>query len=178
MARKVYARRYSQAVFEIALETKQLDRWQSDLRRLASLAGDSDIVAFLENPKVPADKKTGLLSESLGDVEPLALNLVHLLMARGKLGMIADIADEYQRLLDGYRGIEPAEVTTAVPLDKADEQRLAEQLSVLTGKKIVIKTKVDPRVIGGITARVGGKLIDGSTRSKLVALKRELARAR
>ena len=90
--------------------------------------------------------------------------------------MVSDIADEYQRLLDSHRGIEPAEVTTAVPLDDEDRQRLTEQLSTITGKSVMIKAKVDPSVLGGIMARIGGKLLDGSTRSKLAALKRELAR--
>ncbi len=85
-----------------------------------------------------------------------------------------DIAGEYQRLLDGYYGIEPAEVITAVPLDDKDIQKLTENLSALVGKKIVLKSEVDPGVIGGIVARVGGKLLDGSTRSKLAALRREL----
>ena len=89
--------------------------------------------------------------------------------------MIGDIVDEYQRLLDSHRGIERAEVTAAVPLDDEDRQRLAEQLSAVTGKKVTVKAEVDPGLVGGFTARIGGKLLDGSTRSKLIALKRELA---
>ena len=176
MVRRVYARRYSQAVFEMALETNELDRWQSDLKRLASLAEDAALVAFLESPKVHFDNKARLLSEQLDDINPLALNLVYLLVARGRLRMIGDIADDYQRLLDSYRGIEPAEVITAFPLDDEAKLKLAEHLSALAGnKKVVLKSEVDPGVIGGIVARIGGKLLDGSTRSKLAALKRELA---
>ena len=175
MARKAYARRYSQAVFEIARETGELDRWQSDLRKIAVLAEDESFVALLQSPKVHFDIRARLLSERLGDISPLALNLVYLLVTRGRLGMVGDIADEYQRLLDGYRGIEPAEVATAIPLGDEDRQRLIEQLSAIIGKKVVLKPEVDPGVVGGVVARVGGKLLDGSTRGKLMALKRELA---
>lgn len=176
MAPRAYAKRYSQAVFNIALERKELDRWQSDLTKIASLGEDATLMAWLKSPKVRFDVKARLLSERLGDINPLALNLVYLLVARGKLSMIADIAGEYQRLLDSYRGIEQVEVTTATPLDDEDKLRLGECLGAIVGKKVILKPEVDSSLIGGIIARVGGKLLDGSTRSKLAALKNELVR--
>ena len=176
MARRGYPRRYAQAVFEIALERKELDRWQSDLGKIARLGEDAALIAWLESPKFHFDDKARLLAERLGDVNPLALNLVYLLVARGRLDMAGDIADEYQRLWDSYRGIEQAEVITAVPLDDEDKQRLSERLGVVIGKKVALEAKVDSSLIGGIVAKVGGKLLDGSTRSQLLALKREMER--
>ena len=178
MARKVYARRYAQAVFEIALERKESDKWQSDLRKIASLGEDTVFIAVLESSKFHLDDKTKLLSERLGDINPVALNLACLLVTKGRFGMVGDIANEYQRLLDSYRGIEYAETITAIPLADADKQRLAERLSAITGKKVVLESEVDSSLIGGIVVRVGDKLIDGSIRSQLLALKGELAGAR
>ena len=177
MTRKVYTRRYAQAVFEIALETKELDRWQSDLQKIVGLTKDDTLVAFLESLKIQFDDKARLSSELLKGINPLALNLVYLLAARGKLRTIGDIADDYQRLLDSHRGIEMAEVVTATDLDEEDKRRLAEHLSAIVGKKVTLKTEVEPELIGGVIARIGGKLLDGSTRSKLEALKKELVRA-
>jgi F-type H+-transporting ATPase subunit delta len=174
MAKKAYARRYAQAVFEIALEKKELERWQNDLQKVAAAIGDSSFLAVLENPKIKLEEKSRLLSRILGDISPLALNLALLLIARARIGMMGEIAGEYQRLLDAYRGIQAADVTTAVPLDDRDKQKLAEKLGSLVGAKVVMKSEVDPGILGGIIARVGGKLLDGSTRSKLVALKKEL----
>ncbi len=174
MPRKAYARRYAQAVFEIALERKELERWQSDLKKVVEAVGDGTFLAALESPKIKIDKKTELLSERLGDINPLVLNLVRLLITRAGIGMIGDIAEEYQRLLNEYYGIQSAEVITAIPIDDEDKQKLAENLGVLVGAKVVLKSEVDPEIIGGIVARVGGKLLDGSTRSKLMALRREL----
>ncbi len=179
MANSTYARRYSQAVFRIALEGKELNRWQSDLRKIASLVNDAALFALLQNPEVSFDDKAKVLSERLGDINPLALKLVSLLVTKGKLGMIGDIADEYQRLVDNSRGIEGAEVaevTTALPLDDEDKLRLAQRLTSLVGKPVVLKPKVDSSLIGGIIIRVGDKLIDGSIRGKLLALKRDLER--
>lgn len=175
MARRAYAKRYSQAIFEIALETGELDKWQSDLPKIISIVGETTFKAFLESPKVHFDGKARLLSEQLEGIGPFALNLVLLLVARGKLSKIDDIADEYQRLLDNYHGIEPAEVITAIPLDEKNELKLAEHLGAIVGKKVALKPEVDPTLIGGFVARVGGKLLDGSTHGKLMALKRELA---
>ncbi|GAI53856.1 unnamed protein product, partial [marine sediment metagenome] len=104
MARRIYARRYSQTVFNIALERKELDRWQSDLKKMATVGQDAAFIALMENPKVGFEKKAKILSKLLGDINPLALNLVYLLATRGSLSMVGDIAEEYQRLLDSYRG--------------------------------------------------------------------------
>lgn len=175
MVRRAYVKRYSQAIFEIALENGELDKWRSDLPKVASIVGEATFKAFLESPKVHFDGKARLLSERLEDISPLALNLVLLLITKGRLSMLGDIVDEYQRLLDSYRGIESAEVITAILLDERDELKLAEHLSAIVGKKVVLKPEVDPTLIGGFVARVGSRLLDGSTHSKLMALKRELA---
>ncbi len=179
MANSAYATRHAQEAFRTALERKELNRWQSDLRRIASLVKDVTLFALLENPEVSFDDKAKVLSERLGDMNPQALELVSELVAKGRLAIIDDIADEYQRLVDNYRGIEGAEVaevTTAIPLDDEEKLRLAQRITSLVGKPVVLKAKVDSSLIGGIIIRVGDKLIDGSIHSKLVALKKELVK--
>jgi F-type H+-transporting ATPase subunit delta len=174
MAKKAYARRYAQAVFEIALEKKEPERWQADLQKIVGALDDSTFLAAMESPKIKIEKKSALLTKSLGDINPLALNLVLMLISRGGIGMMGEIADEYQRMLDDYHGIQTAEVITAVPIDEKEKTQLAERLGALVAKKVVLKPGVDTEILGGVIARVGGKLLDGSTRSKLAALKREL----
>jgi F-type H+-transporting ATPase subunit delta len=174
MPRKFNARRYAQAVFEIALERQELDRWQSDLQKIVDAIGDETFLAVLESPKIKIEDKSRLLTGCLGDISPLALNLVMMLITRGGVSMMDEISEEYRRRLDEYHGIQTAEVITAVPLDNKDKEKLAENLGAMIGKKVVLKSGVDPEILGGIVARVGGKLLDGSTRSKLIALKKEL----
>lgn len=174
MARKVSARRYAQAVFEIALETKKLAEWQADLEKLASLAAEDKVMAWLESPKVHLEDKSRLLSERLKDVSRLALNLALLLAAKGRLNLLPDILSEYQRLVDSYRGIERGEVLTAIPLAEEDRRKLAERLGAVVGKKVVLESQVAPGLLGGFVAKVGGKLLDGSVRGRLEALKREM----
>ena len=177
MASRASSKRYAQAVFEIAAEAGELERWQSDLEKMVQTVKDEDIRTFLESPKVHFEAKSKLLSEHMKGVNPLVLNLVLMLISRGRLNIIGEIAAEYQRLLRSSRGVELAEVTTAVPLAKEDEQKLARQLGRIVGKKIEIKADINPGIIGGFTARIGDRLLDGSTRGKLAALKKELAGA-
>ncbi len=173
MPKKAHPRRYAQAVFEIALEKNELERWQTDLQEIVDVMSNADFLAAMESPKIRFSDKSRLLSR-LGDINPLALNLVRLLIVRNGIGMLGAIAGEYQRLVDAYHGIQQAEVVTAVPIDAKDKAKLAENLGALVGSKIVLEPRVNPEILGGIIARVGGKLLDGSTRSKLMALKREL----
>jgi F-type H+-transporting ATPase subunit delta len=177
MSSSVDAMRYSKALFRIALDEKKLNRCQSDLRKIASVVDDASLFKLLESNKVSFDNKVKELVGRLGDINPLVLKLLSQLMAKGRLSMIKDIADEYQRLLDNYHGIEGAEVaevTTAVSLDDERKLNLAQRITDIFGKPVVLKHTVDSSVIGGIIIRVGDKLIDGSIRSKLKALKKEL----
>jgi F-type H+-transporting ATPase subunit delta len=175
MAKKHSARRYARAAFDIALKQQRLDEWQSGLEQVGQLAEDKEVTAYLESPDIRFEDKAGLLTEQLGEVEPLVLNLVQLLLERGGFAIIPEVVSEYRRLLDEQRNIERAEATTAVPLDEEDEKRLAKQLEDITGKQVVLEHRLDPELIGGVVVRVAGKLMDGSTRGRLQALKRELS---
>jgi F-type H+-transporting ATPase subunit delta len=177
MTSNAYARRYSQALFRMALENKELNRWQSDLRRVASLLKERALLTLISNPEITPAEKSKTLSQRLGDINPLAVKLVLLLAAKGRLTIIDDIAEEYQALVDNYRGIEGteiAEVTTAIPLDDEYQLKVAQRITEITGKPVMLRPKVDPAIIGGIIIRVGDKLIDGSIRSKLTALRKDL----
>jgi len=178
MANDIRARRYARAAFNMAVDAKDFNKWLSDLRNIASLTKDDVVFALLKNPEVSFDDKAKLLSKRLGGINPLALKLVSLLVYRGRLGIIGDIADEYQRLLDSYHGIEGvriAEVTTAIPLEDEDRLRIAQRLTDMHSKPVVLKYEVDSSLIGGIIIRIGDKLIDGSIRSKLEALRKDLS---
>ena len=177
MTSNVYARRYSQAIFRMALEKKDMNRWQSDLRKVATLLKESALLSLITNPRITTEEKSQNLKQRLGDVNPMAIKLVLLLAAKGKLALIDDIAEEYQARVDNYRGIEGteiAEVTTAIPLDNDYQLKIAQRITNIIGKPVLLRPKVDPAIIGGIIIRVGDKLIDGSIRSKLAALRKDL----
>lgn len=174
MAGNIAARRHAQAVFQIALEKDQLEKWRSDLSLIASAFSQEELVSVLEDPKIGFEDKQALVKRCLPDVNELALNLAYLLVVRHRVRIAPQVAEEYNRLVDAYEGWKRAEVTTAVPIDKDIEKRLSERLSELTGSKVAVSTKVDPQILGGFVARIEDQLIDGSLRSKVESLRQTL----
>jgi F-type H+-transporting ATPase subunit delta len=173
----LHAKRYSQAIFQIALQKKEIERWQGDLKRIAAMAKNADLSGAINNPRFSFEQKSRLLKSQLKDLNPLVLNLAYILINRGDFGLIEEIYYAYQRLVDDYNGIEKAEVSTSIPLEEKERESLVAYLRALTGKKVVLVERVDPSIIGGLTARVGGKIIDGSTISQLELLRYYLTRA-
>jgi F-type H+-transporting ATPase subunit delta len=171
-------KRYAQAVFEIALESNKLKEWQSNLGKIAQLVQDAEFTALVENPKLPFELKAKLAQERLGKINPMVLNLIYLLMAKGKLKNARQLADEYERLLNDHYGIKSAEVTTAIALDATERERLGHYLEAIVGRKIRINTQINPDILGGFIARIDDSLIDGSIRNKLEMLKKSLAETR
>jgi len=173
-----FVKRYAQAVFELALESNKLEEWHSDLGKIAQLMEDAEFAALIETPKLPTELKAKLAQEKLGKINPMALNLVYLLMAKDRLKYADQIANEYERLLDDHYGITHAEVTTAIPLNDTDKERISHQLDAIVGKKVSVNLQVDPDILGGFIARIGDSLLDGSIRNKLNELKKNLAETR
>ncbi len=177
MISTISARRYAQAIFQIAKANNNLDEWAKDLKRIAEIAKDQDVIDIIENPKVLFDQKAALIKQKLGKANDLVLNLCYLLIMKGKLKNAGQIADEYEALVDEYKGIKHALVTTAVPVDEAEKAKIAAQLEKITGKKISVKLQVNPAILGGIIARIEDTQIDGSVRNKLELLRKDLVQA-
>jgi F-type H+-transporting ATPase subunit delta len=177
LAKSAYALalRYGQAVFEIAAEHQNFNTWRDNLETLVRMVQDRDVLAFLENPRISISKKRQLLESKLKGVNPMAINLLYLLAERNGLGMMPYIFADYNRRLDDLRGVAHATVTAAVPLSDAD---IREKLGKMFGKLIELSARLDPSLLGGVVARVGDKVIDGSISRRLQNLKREINQAR
>ena len=167
-------KRYAQAVFEIALESNKLKEWQSDLRKITQLMQATEFTSLIENPKLPFELKAKLAREMLGKINPMVLNLVYLLISKGKLKNVGQLVDEYERLLNDHHGIKTAEVTTAIALDNTERERLSHHLESIVGKKVSVNIQVNPDILGGFIARIDDSLIDASIRNKLEMLKKSL----
>ena len=170
-------KRYAQALFELALEKGEPESCQVGLSKVINIVMDETIMGLLENPKLPFDIKKRLMKEGLGKVDTLILNLACLLMIRGKLKIIDDISQHYQRLLDAHYGIEHAELITAVSLDDEVKKNLSTQFAEMVGHKIVIDARVDPSIVGGFKVKISDTLIDGSIHNMLESLKKSLVEA-
>jgi F-type H+-transporting ATPase subunit delta len=177
MISTISARRYAQATFQIAEANKNVDEWQKELHKLAELMRDREIVDLIDHPKVSFNLKSELIKQRLKTSNELVLNLCYLLILKGKIKNVDQIAEEYEALLDEQRGIKHAVVTTAVAVDEAEKQKIASQLEKITGKKVSVKLQVNPSIVGGMVARIEDTLIDGSVRNKLDLLRRDLVEA-
>ncbi len=172
------ARRYAEAVFEIARDTNAFDTWQQALDAMAQLVADEQVRVFFESPKVSNQQKRAAVERVLGQrLPPAALNLASLLIERGRFQEVDRIAAVYADLVRAHRGIVVAEVTTAVPLDGTATDNVRRQLGAMVGKSIELRTHVDPSIMGGIVARVGDYLIDGSVSGQLNRLRMQLREA-
>ncbi|HLB11660.1 MAG TPA: ATP synthase F1 subunit delta [Dehalococcoidia bacterium] len=178
MLKGAVAKRYAQALFDVAKEQRLMDQFLVDLADLSQILSHPALIQVLDNPKIPFQTKRDLVRRLLGERSPYFLTFVDLAISKERASVAGQIRDAYQRLVNADRGIEVAEVTTAVPLDEDDKQLLARRLSDITGKKVLLELKVNPDILGGLVARIGDRVIDGSVISKLKALRAELAGAR
>jgi F-type H+-transporting ATPase subunit delta len=168
------ARRYAQAVFEIARDSGSFEAWERDLSVLDALMTEPVTRGFLESPKTSVADKKALLNQALENALPEARRLTDLLLERRRLASVPELYQQFQSLLLQEKGIVVADVTTAVPLDAAGQQMIQKQLSQLVGKNVELRTQVDPAIIGGMVARIGDNLIDGSVSDQLRRLHERL----
>jgi F-type H+-transporting ATPase subunit delta len=175
MARRdTAARRYADAALEIGRDDGTLETWERDLERLRAVLGNAEVRALAEHPAVPYADKERVLRRIAGDVSDEALNLVLLMIRRGRPGAIDKMVERFTELVRRERGIALAEVRTALPLDDAQRDELTARLREITEQKIEINEVVDESLIGGITVRIGDQLYDASVRNRLERLRARL----
>jgi F-type H+-transporting ATPase subunit delta len=175
MARRdTAARRYAEAALEIGRADGTLDRWERDLRTLSATLADEQLRTLAEHPAVPYAEKERVIRRVAGDASPEALNLVLLMVRRGRPRAIPRMVEHFASLLRRERGVSLAEVRTALPLDEEQRTAVLDRLHELTGDEIEINEVVDEGLIGGITVRIGDRLYDASVRSRLERLRTRL----
>jgi F-type H+-transporting ATPase subunit delta len=177
MIRDIAAKRYAEAAYLLAREEGKEEAWTVGLAAMGAVFGDAQARMFFENSRMPMAQKVQLVERALAGVDPLVLNLARLLLRRGRTSLGPQIAVAYEELVQESKGISHATVTSAVPLSVEDQRAVTQRLRELTGGEVVLETEVDDSILGGLVVRIGDRLIDGSTKSRLLALKRRLAGA-
>lgn len=170
------AKRYAQAAFDLAEQRGQLDQWAADLQVITTALQDEEFRLFLDHAKVPLARKVRTLQEAFQGTEPMVQNLVSLLVSRNLVELAPQVETWYQHLLNQHRGRQDVEVWSAVELEEPERQRVSQFVTRLIEKEVVLHTQVDPEILGGLVIRIGDRLIDGSTRSRLAGLGKQLQR--
>ncbi|MSQ41554.1 MAG: ATP synthase F1 subunit delta [Dehalococcoidia bacterium] len=173
--RDVAGRRYALAVAEMARAGGDFDAWMEAADGLAALTANSAHVALLQGDGMTDERFGAIVRQVVPGIDGARLNLFRLLRRKGRLGLGGSIASYLRELWDAERGVERAEVRTAVPLDDEQRRRMAQRLSARSGRTVEIEAVVDPALLGGAVIRIGDRLIDGSTRGRLRELRERLA---
>lgn len=175
MARtNIRALRFAEAAFAVAHDKNQLDAWLDALEQASSVFDNHAAGLFLTSPVVSADKKRAVLAELLPGTSEDVSRFLGILAHRDRLGLVPEITVAFRRLVNEQRNIAVANVTTAVPLDERQKTVIASRLGRRLGKTVVLETRVDPAILGGVIAQVGDNVIDGSVRGRLERLRRTL----
>lgn len=173
------ARRYAKAIFEIGSSQGDLTKLGQDIRSLAKAMNESkELGAVLTNPAIRrSDRKKvidGLL-QSIG-VQTATRNLVYILLDGERLGSVPGISRALDEMIEAKAGRVTAEIVSAKPLDPSQLSQINAALEKLSGKKVSVTTRQDPELLGGVIAKVGDTVYDGSLRTQLRTLRDELSK--
>jgi F-type H+-transporting ATPase subunit delta len=167
-------KRYALALWQIARDQGTVDKWLHDLQNLVALAGAPPTAAVLDAPGIPLRERVALVREALPHLNPMAYNLVALLAQRRAFRILPRVLQEFQRLVDAAQGVLRVQVTVGAPLVDREEEEMAERLSRALGRRVVLSVHTDPSLLGGLVLRIGDRVVDGSVRGLLAALRKTL----
>ena len=175
MPRNISTRRYAQAIFEIAKEKDSLESWMQELTLLSETSQNTEFVYLVNSPTVASNQKKDFVDKIFSDsISVLGKNLILLLGSNSNFEMVPEITDLFQKMVDADKGVEKAEIISAVKLTKDDEKKIMAMIKLMINKDVQLINTVDPKILGGFIATVGDKIIDGSTKSKLSAMRKDL----
>ncbi len=174
MKQTILARRYAKALFTVGKENGQFENYNETLQGLASLyKTHPDVVDALTNPLYPLEFRekvmVGIVKSS--GVDKVMGNFLNLLVEKKRAEILPEIAEEFQIMVDSEKNISHGTIVSAIELSKKLQADVQATLEKLTGKKVELSTSVDPSLIGGIIAKVGDLVLDGSIRTQLAGLK-------
>ena len=163
--------RYANATYIAASKSNSLDKVEQELTAIkASAEGSKEFASFLENPLISRDLKTKQVEDMLkGKTTPVTMNLMTTLAGNARLNSISGITDNYIQLMKAKRGEVEATIISAEPLNKTQTAAVSEAMKSQfpTGAKVVLKTEVNPNILGGLQIQIGDKFLDLSVGSRI-----------
>jgi F-type H+-transporting ATPase subunit delta len=178
MANVSIARRYARALLDVGAEADKLDLFSEQLAAFTTaLQGSAELADLMVNPAFGRAQRLAVVEAVVnagGGFDPEVQNFLRLLVDRNRLMLLPDISRLFRDQVDAKLGRVRGRVTSAVPLPRESAARLAQLLAQITQRKVVLETKVDPYLLGGVSAQVGSVLYDGSLRTQLEELRRTL----
>jgi F-type H+-transporting ATPase subunit delta len=175
------AGRYARALFELALDAKSVDAVKADIEKFAAMMAESaDLNRLVRSPVFGAEERSRALAAVLAKAEigGLASNFLMFVTANRRLFAVSDMIRDFRKLVARWKGEVTAEVTAAEKLSDAHLEAIKSTLKSITGEKSVdLHVKIDPAIIGGLTVKLGSRMVDSSLRTKLNAIKHAMKEA-
>ena len=173
------ARRYAQALFELAVEVSLLDQVDAELQELTKLiAENSELRHLLNHPNIEAKTKKEVLNKILDqNISDITRYFFYLLIDRRRQNLTKHIQREFTRLANEARNVIEAQIVSAVPLAEAQEEKLKQVIAKATGKNVRLTTSVDSTLIGGAKLQIGDRVMDGSIATALEKLRNQLKKS-
>ncbi len=180
MTNRGAATRYARALFDTVLaEGLDLQQTQTDLGEFARLvAGNDALQRVLTNPAIPVARKRAVIEQThrpRASLQPVVAKLLLMLAERDRLVILPDVADVFDARLMEHQNVVRASIVTAVALPTDRVSALAAGLTRATGRNVLVDTQVDPAIIGGAVARIGGTVYDGSITRQLERIRETLS---
>jgi F-type H+-transporting ATPase subunit delta len=180
MSLRTSANRYAKALFDVAVtENAELPKIARDLSEVAEmLKGSPDLMLNLSRGSV-TDSQRQALMEAIAQSMSLSgtvTKMLVLLAKSRKMNLVPELSAAFQERLLSHQNVVRAEVTSAAPLSPEKTSALADSLSKVTGKKVELSVSVDPELLGGVVARIGSTIYDGSVRTQLQKMRQELVK--
>ncbi len=181
MSSGTLGRRYARALLDIGLADKTLETIGKEVGQLASaIASSSELELTLSNPAFPKSEREKVLIAILTKLgaSKTTVNFTRLLLERERMGALPDINRALSQMIDEHAQRVRAVVTSASPLSSAQLSRLVKVLEKKSGKKILVETREDSELLGGVVAQVGDEVYDGSLRTQLRQMSKQLTQPR
>lgn len=170
MSTSALSRRYARALVELGAGQKMVEQYGLELGRIASVLTTEKLLRLmLESPTLPVEKKTAIMKDiaSAMQLSPGMKNFLDLLVVKDRLRYLPQIEINYRQFADDLSGVVRARIVSARELTSGQQQAIKGGLEKKTGKKVELKVELDPALLGGIKAEIGGKVFDGSVRTQL-----------
>jgi F-type H+-transporting ATPase subunit delta len=171
----VVDRTYARALYDAAREAGRLPAARQDLGDFVEAARlVPELGEILRNPQLDKRAKTAAVDAVASDADPLVLNLLRLLVEKGRGGEVAQVADEFERMAAAEEGELSVELTTAYELSDEEARAIVAQIEQRSGRKVEANRTVDAELIGGMVLQVGSRRVDASIRGRIEQLGRDL----
>jgi ATP synthase F1 delta subunit len=169
---------YSRALFEVAKEQGKLDQIRDQLGAFTdAVAEQRDLQVFFFSPYFSTEEKKEGLARALEGADEILVNTLELLIEKHRMPALFRIRRQYDERWEEENRLLPVEVTSAIELDQGTVKQVGDAISAQTDRRIDLRARVDPDILGGIVLQVGNSILDASIRNRLEQLRKQVARA-